>query len=231
MPLGGFRRRGEPAVGLHPLLEGRLDRAVVRHVVGHAMGFDGSRAAAQSDIHPLGRQTLDRRQLLHVRADLEERGRSDVTGELGVHDLVTPGAEAARPHVPDQEVRQPEPPSIEERGLVDHVVATLDGLACHPCRGLQARPAIGLSAVLGDSSHSPPLRLQSREVAPLVLLSALRDQIQLRVQPIRLRHEPGQRGQFQPDEMLAGQEADQIRGREDGPAIDELHRHHHTAGR
>ena len=195
------------------------------------MGFDGSRAPAQGDVHPLGREPLDRGQLLHVRADLQQRGRPDVAGELGVHHLVAPGAETAGPLDPDQEVRQPEPPPVEERGLVDDVVAALDGLASGPGRGLQSRPPVGQAAVLRDPGHSPARRLQPGEIAPLVLLAALRDQVQLRIETLRLRDQPGERSQLQPDEMLAGQETDQIRGSEDGLPIDELHRHHHSARR
>ncbi len=230
-PARRVRGSGEPAICLDPLFEGRLDHAVVGHVVGDAMGFDGSRAATEGDVHPLGRKPLDRGQLLHVRADLQQRGRPDMAGELGVHHLVAPGTETAGPLDTDQEVRQPEPPPVEERGLVDHVVTALDGLTSGPGRRLQSRPSIGPITILRDPSHPPAGLLQPREIAPLVLLAALRDQVYLRIETLRLRDQAGKRSQLQPDEMLAGQEADQIRGGEDGLTIDELHRHHHTARR
>ena len=147
-----------------------------------------------------------------------------MAGQLGVHHLVAPGAEPAGPLHPEEEIRQPEPPPVEERGLVDDVVAALDGLASGPRRRLQPRPPIGQAAVLRDPSYSPARRLQPGEIAPLVLLAALGDQVQLRIEPLRPGDEAGERSQLQPDEMLAGQEADQIRGREDGLPIDELHR-------
>ena len=79
-------------------------------------------------MHPLGLAPLDARELLHVRADLEQRRGLDVAGELGVHDLVAPLAEVAGTLDPDQEVRAAEPAAVEERGLVDDVVAASHGL-------------------------------------------------------------------------------------------------------
>ena len=155
------------------------------------MVFDGSRAPAQGNIHSLGLQALDRGQLLHVRADLKQRGSLDVAGQLGVHHLVAPPAETAGPLDPDQEVRQPEPPPVEERGLVDDVVAAPDGVERRPGCRFVSRPPIRQPGFLGDPRHPPALGLQSGEIAPLVLHAAFRDQIYLRIETFRLRDEAG----------------------------------------
>ena len=62
-----------------------------------------------------------------------------------------------------------------------------------------------------------------------MLVAALRDQVYLRIHAFRTLHQAGQGGQLQPDEMLAGEEPDKVRGGEYGPPVDELHRGHHTA--
>ena len=71
---------------------------------------------------------------------------------------------------------------------------------------------------------APAIRLEAGEVARLVLVAAPGDEVDLRVVAIRPRHEAGQGGQLEAHEVLAGQEAHEIRGREDGLAVDELHR-------
>ena len=83
---------------------------------------------AEDDVQELRPPPLDRRQLLDVRADLEDGAGLHVAGELGVGDLVVPGAEGARRlarrvvHA-EQEVGVAAPGPVEERGLVDDVRA------------------------------------------------------------------------------------------------------------
>ncbi len=154
-----------------------------------------------------------------------------MASQLRVHHFVAPGPEVAGAFDPDQEVRQPEPPAIEERGLVDHIVPAFDGLTSGTSRRVQAGASIRQAPILGDPSHAPVRRLKAGEVTPFVLFAALGDQVQLRVEAFRLCDQAGQRSQLQTDEMLAREKADQIRGREDRLPVDELHRHHHTARR
>jgi len=66
---------------------------------------------------------------------------------------------------------------------------------------------------------------QTRQVADFVFRATPGDQVQLRVHPDGPLHEPGQQRQFQADQVLARQIADEIRGREDGLVADELHGH------
>ena len=80
------------------------------------------------------------------------------------------------------------------------------------------------SSSLGDPGHAPAAALELRQVARLVLQAALGDQVDLRIEALRPLDQAGQGRQLQPDEMLAGQEADEVRGGEDGAAVDELHR-------
>ncbi len=93
----------------------------------------GPRAAAEDDVQELRLPALDRRQLLHVRADLQDRRRLDVACELGVGHLVVPRTERAvglaRRVVPaEQEVRMAAPGPVEEGGLVDDVRAGTHGI-------------------------------------------------------------------------------------------------------
>jgi hypothetical protein len=57
-----------------------------------------------------------------------------------------------------------------------------------------------------------------------MLVAALRDQLDRRVISDGLGDETRQRRAFQLEPMAASEESDEIRGGEDGPAIDELHR-------
>jgi hypothetical protein len=225
---GGGRVGGRgSAVGLDALLEGRLRRSVVRRVVGDAVPLDRSGAAAQCDVHPFGLGALDLGQLFHVRADLQQGRSLDVAGQLGVDDLIAPGAQSARPLDSHHEIGQPEPPPVEEGGLVNHVVAAPDRLP----RGLRGRPqprqtVRGRNVAIGclDARDLPPAALELRQIAGLVLETALRDQVYLRVESHRPIDQPGHGRQLEPDQMLARQEPDQIGCREDRLAIDELHR-------
>ena len=76
-------------------LELRLDAAVVGHEVGDSVGRGFARAAAEHDVQPLRRLALDPRELLHIRADLEDRAGLGPSRELRVGDLVRPRPELA----------------------------------------------------------------------------------------------------------------------------------------
>ncbi len=91
-------------------LEVGPDPAVVRHVVLDPQRVRGTFPAAEHDVEPLRLDALDRRQLVDVRADLQDGRGLDVAGELGVGDLVVPRAKRAvgltgDMVVPEEEVR------------------------------------------------------------------------------------------------------------------------------
>ena len=139
-------------------LELPLHPAVVGHEVVHAAAVRGPRAAAQHDVQELRLPALDRRQLLHVGADLEDGRRLHVAGELGVRHLVVPGAERAvrlaRLVIPaEQEVRVAAPGPVEERRLVDDVRAVAHGVERLGGGGPQLRA--GVPAARASPSAAP----------------------------------------------------------------------------
>ena len=221
------RGRLEAAVRGHAGLERGLDRAVVGHVVGDAAVLDGSGAPTEGDVHQLRLGPLDPGQLLDVGADLEQRRRLDVARQLGVDDLVAPLAEGAGAINAQEEVGQPEPPPVEERGLVDHVVAPPDRLLrrgsrrTQPLETLRARQVVPAGIDAGDA---PALCFERCQIAGLVLEAALGDQVDLRIEPDRPVDQTGHRRELQADQVLARQIADQIGRGEDGAVVDELHR-------
>ena len=119
----GRRIRGRRLVG-HGREESVAGAPVVRHVVVDPQPLDGPGAATERDVQPLRSDALDPLELVDVRADLEDRARLDVAGELRVGDLVVVRAPDRRPfRVVDaqQEVGVAAPGPVEERGLVDDV--------------------------------------------------------------------------------------------------------------
>ncbi len=87
-----------------------------------------SLAVAGDHVHLLGGDALEALDLLGVRAHLEEGGGLHPAGELGVGDLVGPGAEVrARALDLQEEVGVAAPATVEEGGLVDDVGAGLHG--------------------------------------------------------------------------------------------------------
>ena len=168
------------------------------------MAFDRGFAAAERDLDVLGRRALDPRQQVGVGAQLDEGAGPDLVGQLGVGDLVAPGPEGARLLDAQQEVRVPEPAAVEERRLVDDVVAATDrglglgDLAPQPIasRGgaaVRVRPA----RVRFDAGHPATHRNEPLEIPGLVLEAALADEVQLRVganRPWSARQSPPARG-------------------------------------
>src|SRR5205085_10533463 len=110
-----------------------------------------------------------------------------------------------------------------ERGLVDGVVATADrGLGE---RGLppQALAAVG-RRVLGLDARDPPAGgLEGGEEAGLVAQPALLDHVQLGIAADRPLDQAGGGGDLEAGQVLAGEEADEVRGREDRTAVEDLH--------
>jgi len=195
----------------------------VGHVVRDAVTLDLSRAPAEGDVHPLGLEPLDPRELIHVRADLEEGARLGVARELGVHDLVAPGTEGARRLDTHEEVGVPEPAAVEERGLVDDVVPAADGGLGVGGGAAKLGAAIRDGLVPLDPRDPTARGLQVGQIALLVGHSALLQDVQLRVLAHRPLHQARRGRELERGQMLAGEEADEIRGREDGLAADDLH--------
>jgi hypothetical protein len=112
--------------GRDGLLELALGHPVVGHEVGDPERLDVAGLAPEVDVHALGEAALDARQLVDVRADLEEGARLRVAGELRVRDLVAPGPEGARGAGrldAEEEVGVAAPAAVEEGRLEDDVGA------------------------------------------------------------------------------------------------------------
>ena len=127
--------------------------------------------------------------------------------------------------MPEEEVREAEPRAIEEAGLEDDVLAAQDGL---PGLGrlapVEVRPWLVLGSILIQAADTPSAAGQTLEVGLLVLLAALGDEIELRILPLRPLDEAAEGRALEVRQMGAGEETDQIGGREDRPTINELHR-------
>src|SRR5665811_2043767 len=123
--------------------------------------------------------------------------------------------------------RQTEPAAIEERSLVDDIVAAPNRSQGVPGRAPEVdQSQLGSSVVLTRvyACGAPSGGLQTGQVAGLVLDAAPGDQVYLRVQSRRLGDQSGQGRQLEAHEVLAGQEADQVRCGKDRVPSDQLHR-------
>ena len=110
----------------------RLIDSVVGVVVVDPLAVDRSLAAAEGDVDVFGPDALDLLEKVDIGAQLEQRARLRRSGELGVRDLVVVGTEVTWAVDPEQKVSVAPPRAVEEGGLVDDVVAALDGLARQP---------------------------------------------------------------------------------------------------
>ena len=185
-------------------------------------------------MHPLRAHALDALKEIDVRADLEDRARLDMAGQLRVGDLVVIGTEPGRAlWVVDaeEEVRVASPGSVEERGLVDHV-----GTAGDRPFGLGRRGAQLLRAVLDgpvelDDHRGPALGPKVREEPAFVFEPALPDDVELGIVAHRAVNEAGHRRPFELRQVLAGEVGDEVRGRVHRAAVDRLHGSTIPAGR
>ena len=153
----GRRIRGRRLVG-HGREEPVARTPVVRHVVVDPEPFHSPGAATEGDVQPVRLDALDPRELVDVRADLEDRACLDVAGELGVGDLVVVRAPDRWPfRVVDaqQEVGVTAPGPVEERGLVDDVRARTPSRRSFPRRPREAgRPGPRSSRPAGSRPWS-----------------------------------------------------------------------------
>ena len=224
--IGLGRRIGGPHLVRHRREESVAGAPVVRHVVVDAQPLHGPGAAAERDVQPLRADALDPFELVDVRADLQDRARLDVAGELGVGDLVVVRAPDRRPIRvvdPQQEVGVAAPRPVEERRLVDDVGAGGHRGDRFGGRGSQSVALILDRPVRFDLDRRASRRLQVGEVALLVLEAALADDVELGIVAHRPLDEVGQGGPLELGEVLAGQIGDQVRRGEDGSPIDQLH--------
>ena len=131
-------------------------------------------AGAELDVHALRHASGDAPDLLGVEAKLEHVRRLAVTRELGVEGLV--GAVRLK----DDEVREPPPLAVDERGLVDHLAA-----GAHGVLGL-ASGALPIPVADVDRDDVASVRDQLLEVDLLVLLALPSDERSLRILCARL---------------------------------------------
>ena len=213
-------RLGGRGIGIDPRLEARLRSPVVGGVVGQHLDVRG--AVAGHDRDGLGRDPLDLLEEVAVDAHLDDRGGLDPLGELRVGDVVRIVAEHRRPVVaPDQEVRVAAPAPVEEGRLEDDVRAgphRRDGLVL----GLAQ-----LSGRLGGTTrhldHRPSRCPELVDVAALVIEAAPADQVELRILAEGLLDLAGGTQQLERDEVVALEEADEVRGADDQRPVDQLH--------
>ena len=116
-----------------------------------------------------------------------------------------------------------EPPAVEERGLVDDVVAAADGGLGEGGFVAKAGAPILDRLVLLDARDAAARGLEAGQMALLVLEPAILHHLQLRVFSYRPLDEPRRGRELERGEMLAGEEADEVGGREDGLSVDQLH--------
>ena len=113
------------------------------------------------------------------------------------------------------------PAAVEERRLEDHVGARphrLDGLVVGRAQ-LRGRG--------GDASRhlddGPAGRLELGDVQALVRVAALLQELELRIVAERLLDLAARTRQLERDEVVALEEADEVRGADDQRAVDQLH--------
>ena len=159
-----------------------------------------------------GRAALDPRELLGVEAELEHVLRLGEAGELGVDDLVSVAVGAAL-----DEVREPAPGAVGERGLVDDVGSVVDGSL-----GL-AGGALPVAVVEGDLGDVAPLGLEPGQVGGLVLVPLAPDEVSVRVVPPGLVELAASDRELERGQMLARQEGVEVGRREERAAVKRLH--------
>ena len=94
-------------------------------------------------------------------------------------------------------------------------------VAAAAARSWSPRSAIEPSCSI--STAMPALGAQVGEKPRLVLEAALADDVEFRVVADGALDESGDRGALQLGQMLAGEEADEVRGGIDGSAVDAIH--------
>lgn len=143
-------------------------------------------AATEHEVRRVRHQLLRPRQKIGVEAELDQRAGFRLARELRVDNLVRPGPERARPLHADEEVREPCPFPVRERGLVHSWSARAE-------RRERGGNAVGRRAVR-DLHDVDPLVSQRAQVRPLVLHAAGSQQLRRRVVTDGTRESSGGRG-------------------------------------
>ena len=115
------------------------------------------------------------------------------------------------------------PRPIEERRLVDDVRPVRHRRFRRGRGRPQLIAAVRDRAVEGNLDDPLALRTKLAEVSLLMLRAAATDDVELRIGTIRARREAGHRRALESRQVLAGEVADEVRGCEDGAAVEDLH--------
>ena len=219
----GSRTVAPQRIRRHVRLEPAPRHAVVGREVVHPESL-GIIAAAERQMHVLRRTSLHRRQQVRVERDLQDRARLRLAGQLRVHHLVGPVPEIAANRHAQQKIGLPEPASVEQDALKDHVRAHLHRGVRRLGTGCPAFSRGNTGLRLGDLGHSSVTRPQLRQELRLVLQSATAQHFRPRVfvrarfRALAERHRTGEARQ-----MWAGQVVAEVRRCEDEPVSDQMH--------
>ncbi len=191
-----------------------------------------SRPPGTSPARPSGRapgacapeSALHVRQQVRVERDLQHRARLRLAGQLRVHDLVGPVPEIAANRYAEQKVGLPEPVSVEQDTLEDHVRARLHRGARRLGAGCPASSRGDPGLRLGDLDHRAETVPQLRQEPRLVLQTAAAQHLRARVveharlRALAKRHRPRDTRQVRASEVVA-----EVRRSEDEPVSDRMH--------
>ena len=212
-------RGGAGRSGAHRGLEAGPQRPVVGRVVGETERAAGTVAGAHVDV--LGRAALDLLHLRRIRAELQQRRRLHAAGQLGVGDLVGPGAERARGIDPLDEVGVADPAVVQERGLEDHLGAGAHGVGSGASRGLQPGAGGGVGLDVHDIA---PRFLVPGEDTGLVLGAAARQHVEQRIVAGGALDLTSGGGELEVGEVLARSEPGEVARGADELAVKQPHR-------
>jgi hypothetical protein len=202
--------------GRHHGAEALANAPVVGRHVGEADGHTLPRP--QHDISEIGRYLLDLLDGLAIEGELQRVLRPRMPRQLRIQDLVAPVAQHGGPVHALQEVRDPAPAAREEDGLIDVVGACAHGVGGAP--GCCLEVAGGAQVHLDHRAAGGAERV---EEGLLVLLALPPEQLGVGVLVARPAAFPEGHGQLQLRQMLAGEEAPQVRGREEELVVQMLH--------
>ena len=176
-------------------------------VGGHVGEADGDALAGpEDDVREVGREVLGLFERLAVEGELERVLRTGMPRQLRVQHLVAPGAERRGPVDPLQEVRDSPPALREEHGLVDVVRAPPHRLRGAARAGLEVAP--GAQTHLDDGAARI---VERREERLFVLLALAPEELGIGVLVARPPAFSQGHRQLQLGQVLAGQEAAQVR--------------------
>ena len=197
-----------PAVGLRLVADGGEEAAAGAPVVRVELGDPERLPLAEPvlDVHVLDGAPLDPRDLLGVEEELQHVRGLRAAGELRVDRLV------AGVRLPLEEVGEPEPGSVREARLVDHVGLSRPDLALGEARRLVEVEVL----VVGRGQRDDGLTLadQPGEVRVLVLVPLAEDEVAVRRAELRLHDLAARGGERQRRQVRAGEVVGEVGRRE-----------------